>query len=176
MAALREHAKYPVPESVAGDVREMAARYGRVVLHRDGDWLVFTCLDRPTAERVARDKGVGPHVAARVDDICFRVRPAARGVLKQALVAAGFPAEDLAGYVTGEALEVGLRTQCRSGAALELRDYQREAVEAFHASGSVRGGSGVIVLPCGSGTRSSTRRAARFFGASPAGSGVPRAP
>jgi DNA excision repair protein ERCC-3 len=151
VAALHEHAKYPVPESVASDVREMASRYGRVVIDRDGDWLVVTCRDRLTAERVARDKGVSPHVAARVDETRFRVRAAARGVLKQALVAAGFPAEDLAGYVAGEGLQVGLRAQCRSGGAFELRDYQREAVEAFHASGSVRGGSGVIVLPCGSG-------------------------
>ena len=32
-----------------------------------------------------------------------------------------------------------------------LRDYQREAVEIFYDNGSVNGGSGVIVLPCGAG-------------------------
>src|SRR5262249_37603934 len=31
------------------------------------------------------------------------------------------------------------------------RDYQTMAVDAFHAGGDVRGGSGVIVLPCGAG-------------------------
>ena len=36
---------------------------------------------------------------------------------------------------------------CRS----HVRDYQRMAVDAFHAGGDVRGGSGVIVLPCGAG-------------------------
>ncbi len=75
----------------------------------------------------------------------------ARGALKQALVAAGFPAEDLAGYVTGDSTQLALRQRCLSGAPLEVRDYEREAVEAFHVSGSARGGSGVIVLPCGSG-------------------------
>ncbi len=32
-----------------------------------------------------------------------------------------------------------------------VRDYQKMAVDAFHAGGDVRGGSGVIVLPCGAG-------------------------
>ncbi|MDF1702787.1 MAG: DEAD/DEAH box helicase, partial [Planctomycetota bacterium] len=32
-----------------------------------------------------------------------------------------------------------------------LRDYQHDAVETFHAGGTVQGGSGVIVLPCGAG-------------------------
>src|SRR5437868_5703112 len=32
-----------------------------------------------------------------------------------------------------------------------VRDYQRAAAEIFHAGGDVRGGSGVIVLPCGAG-------------------------
>jgi DNA excision repair protein ERCC-3 len=32
-----------------------------------------------------------------------------------------------------------------------VRDYQREAADVFYAGGDVRGGSGVIVLPCGAG-------------------------
>jgi DNA excision repair protein ERCC-3 len=39
----------------------------------------------------------------------------------------------------------------RSGLPFHVRDYQRMAVDAFHAGGDVRGGSGVIVLPCGAG-------------------------
>ncbi|MDP7134071.1 MAG: DEAD/DEAH box helicase, partial [Planctomycetota bacterium] len=33
----------------------------------------------------------------------------------------------------------------------ELRDYQREAREIFHAGGGPEGGSGTVVLPCGAG-------------------------
>ncbi|WP_228057180.1 DEAD/DEAH box helicase family protein [Tychonema sp. LEGE 07203] len=62
-----------------------------------------------------------------------------RGVLKQALLAVGYPAEDLAGYVEGSDLPFNLRA------------YQKEAVEAFYQSGEVRGGSSTIVLPCGAG-------------------------
>ena len=146
-----EHAKYPVPDNVMTEVGELAARYGRVVLTKDGNALACTCLDRSTAERLARDKAAGPLLADRIDATHFRVRPAMRGVLKQALVAAGFPAEDLAGYVAGEEMQVALRDRCLSGASFDVRDYQREAAEAFHLAGSERGGSGVIVLPCGAG-------------------------
>jgi len=151
VAALREHAKYPVPDNVVTEVGELAARYGRVVLTKDGDALVCTCLDQPTAERLARDRAAGPLLADRIDATHFRVRPAMRGVLKQALVAAGFPAEDLAGYVAGDQMQVAFRPQCLSGASFEVRDYQYQAAEAFHLAGSDRGGSGVIVLPCGAG-------------------------
>src|SRR5205085_4685748 len=72
-------------------------------------------------------------------------------VLKQALIAVGYPAEDLAGYTEGAALPIGLREIGRSGLPFTVRDYQRDASEVFYAGGDVRGGSGVIVLPCGAG-------------------------
>jgi len=83
---------------------------------------------------------------------CASTRPAAaRGHVKQALVNIGYPAEDLAGYVTGEQLAFRLRPMTLSGQAFALRDYQREAAAIFHAGGAAHGGSGVIVLPCGAG-------------------------
>jgi DNA excision repair protein ERCC-3 len=39
----------------------------------------------------------------------------------------------------------------REGAGFVVRDYQRQAAEAFYLAGSERGGSGVVVLPCGAG-------------------------
>src|SRR4029077_11718807 len=74
-----------------------------------------------------------------------------RGGLKQALIAVGYPAEDLAGYTEGAALPIHLRPLARSGLPFHVRDYQRDAAEIFYAGGDVRGGSGVIVLPCGAG-------------------------
>ncbi|MBI2467287.1 MAG: helicase-associated domain-containing protein [Candidatus Rokubacteria bacterium] len=149
--ALREHARYPVPPSVEQEVLELAARYGRVTIARDGDGLRCTCHDAATAERLARDKEAGQHLTRRIDATSFRVDPAARGVLKQALVGAGYPAEDLAGYVAGEPFAVALREKAVSGTPFRVRHYQRHAAEAFYLAGSERGGSGVIVLPCGAG-------------------------
>jgi len=149
--ALREHARYVVPPNVEQEILELAARYGRVVIARDGDALRCRCLDQVTAERLARDREAGQYLTDRIDATTFRVDPAVRGVLKQALVGAGYPAEDLAGYVAGEPFEVSLRERAASGAAFVVRDYQRQAAEAFYLAGSERGGSGVIVLPCGAG-------------------------
>src|SRR5262249_61449459 len=57
-----------------------------------------------------------------------------------------------AGYPEGSALPMHLRTVgATSGLPFVVRDYQREAAAVFHAGGDVRGGSGVIVLPCGAG-------------------------
>ena len=69
------------------------------------------------------------------------MHPSERGHLKQALLKVGWPAEDLAGYVDGEAHPIALREE-----GWTLRGYQRDAAEGFWA-----GGSGVIVLPCGAG-------------------------
>ncbi|MDP2626172.1 MAG: DEAD/DEAH box helicase [Candidatus Rokubacteria bacterium] len=147
VAALREHARYTVPLNVEQEVLELAARYGRVVITRDGDSLRCTCLDEVTTARLSRDQAAGQYLTDRIDRTSFRVESGQRGVLKQALVAAGFPAEDLAGYVAGEPFPVRLR----ESAAFVVRDYQRQAAEAFYLAGSERGGSGVVVLPCGAG-------------------------
>ncbi|HEX2204056.1 MAG TPA: DNA repair helicase XPB [Longimicrobium sp.] len=149
--ALRELSKYPVPPNVEAAIRDHASRYGRLRVRRDGEGLVLEADDAPLAEEVSRHRHVGPLLAARLDARSFRVDPAARGRLKQALVKAGFPAEDLAGYTAGEPLAVALRDNARSGAPFALRPYQRDAADAFHAAGSERGGSGVVVLPCGAG-------------------------
>src|SRR5262249_36884373 len=82
-----------------------------------------------------------PMLGARIDDDTVLVHPSERGRLKQALLKVGWPAEDLAGYVNGEAHPIALRED-----GWELRDYQRGAVDGFWD-----GGSGVVVLPSGAG-------------------------
>jgi len=77
----------------------------------------------------------------RIDDDTVVVHPSERGRLKQALLKIGWPAEDLAGYVDGEAHPIALREN-----GWHLRDYQRDAADSFW-----HGGSGVVVLPCGAG-------------------------
>ena len=54
------------------------------------------------------------------------VHPSERGHLKQALLKVGWPAEDVAGYVDGEAHPIALDEQ-----GWHLRAYQGEAVEAL---------------------------------------------
>jgi DNA excision repair protein ERCC-3 len=150
-SALEEFAKYAVPGHVVMQIRDFAARYGRVRIEKSGDGLLLACEDAPLAELIARHRAVAPLLAERVSTTAFRVAAAERGRLKQALVRAGYPAEDVAGYTEGEDLAVALRERTRAGERFALRAYQAWAVRAFHADGSARGGSGVIVLPCGAG-------------------------
>jgi DNA excision repair protein ERCC-3 len=74
-----------------------------------------------------------------------------RGTIKQALIKIGYPVDDRGGYLDGDPLQVELREQALSGRPFALRPYQNEAARAFYAAGSVLGGNGVIVLPCGAG-------------------------
>jgi DNA excision repair protein ERCC-3 len=149
--ALEIYSKFPLPGNLPPDLHELVGRYGRVRLHRVDGQLRLTTGDRPLLEELARQRGVRDYLGERVDDTSFAVDDANRGVLKQALIAVGYPAEDLAGYTAGAALPMAIRRATRGGLPFHVRDYQQGAVAAFYAGGDARGGSGVIVLPCGAG-------------------------
>jgi DNA excision repair protein ERCC-3 len=151
LEVLGKFSKFPLPVNLATDICELVGRYGRVRLKRDGDQLRLVCTDGPLLEELARQPKVREFLGERLDPTSFRVDPAHRGVLKQALIAVGYPAEDLAGYTEGAALPLQLRSVTRSGLPFQVRDYQRDAAAIFYAGGDVRGGSGVVVLPCGAG-------------------------
>ena len=152
VGTLRRLSKYPLPGHVGASVRDFAARYGCLKLtRRDGDSLVLSARDLPLAEELAHQTTLAPLLRARPAPLEFEVPTVERGRLKQALIKLGFPTEDLAGYLAGEQFPLGLRLAALSGGPFAPRDYQREAAALFHAGGAERGGSGVIVLPCGAG-------------------------
>jgi DNA excision repair protein ERCC-3 len=139
---LLQYSRYAVPHALLVDVAETMARYGRLRLEQDPvHGLVLHALDRPVLEEVRRSAKVAPLLGARVDEHTVAVHPSERGHLKQVLIRLGWPAEDLAGYVDGEAHPIAL-----SEDGWHVRDYQRAAAEGFW-----HGGSGVVVLPCGAG-------------------------
>lgn len=148
---LRRYSKFALPSNLGVDIVERVSRYGRVRLEAHNGKLRLVSSDVALLTELSRQTKVRQYLGPRLDENAFVVEPMHRGVLKQALMAMGYPAEDLAGYVTGEHLPIGLRLRTRSGLPFQVRDYQREAVEVFHAGGEARGGSGVIVLPCGAG-------------------------
>ncbi|MDN4173852.1 DEAD/DEAH box helicase [Nocardioides sp. SOB77] len=139
---LLEYSRYAVPHALLVDVAETMARYGRLRLDKHPTHgLVLTSTDRPVLEEVLRAKKVQGMLGARIDDDTVVVHASERGNLKQALLKIGWPAEDFAGYVDGEAHPISLLEDDWT-----LRDYQRDAAESFW-----HGGSGVVVLPCGAG-------------------------
>jgi DNA excision repair protein ERCC-3 len=150
--SLAAYSKYPLPANLAPDLREMTGRYGRVrILRHEGGVLRLETSDRALLEELRRQKGVRDHLGEPLGLTSVRVDESFRGVLKQALITVGYPAEDLAGYTEGASLPIVLRSIAASGSPFAVRDYQQLAVDAFHMSGQTRGGSGVIVLPCGAG-------------------------
>ena len=153
VAALEANAKYPMPESVAQELVALGDRYGLTTLKANSSLseLVLRVEDQPLAELLLRHEQVGPLLGERLKGTDFSVSLGNRGLLKQALLAAGYPAEDLAGYLTGEALAVSLLSTAESGESFHLRPYQKTAADLFYQAGKAKGGSGVIVLPCGAG-------------------------
>jgi DNA excision repair protein ERCC-3 len=152
MGVLQRYTKFPITQNIPADIAETMARYGRVKLERvDPTKLRLVCSDKPLLAELARNKKVREYIGEKIDDTSYAVDPAFRGVLKQVLITVGYPAEDIAGYTEGALLPIALRETAASGLPFKVRDYQREAADVFHAGGDVRGGSGVIVLPCGAG-------------------------
>jgi DNA excision repair protein ERCC-3 len=139
---LVRYSRYPVPQPLLVDVVDTMARFGRLTLaNNPAHGLVMSTSDRAVLEEVLRNKKIGPMLGTRIDADTVVVHPSERGRLKQLLLKAGWPAEDLAGYVDGEHHDIAL-----DESDWQLRDYQRRAADTFWA-----GGSGVVVLPCGAG-------------------------
>ena len=140
--ALVSFSRYAVPQPLLVDIVDTMARYGRLQLVKSPvHGLVLVSLDRAVLAEVLRHKKIAPMLGARIDDDTVIVHASERGHIKQMLLKIGWPAEDLAGYVDGEAHPIALEQN-----GWELRDYQEMAADSFWA-----GGSGVVVLPCGAG-------------------------
>ncbi|MGI8801160.1 MAG: DNA repair helicase XPB [Solirubrobacteraceae bacterium] len=142
-AALETLSRYPVPQAVLADVRDLCARYGRLrlVAGEAPDGALELVADEPALlVEVARAPGVAALLGERPDAGRAAVAAAARGALKQALVELGWPVRDEAPFAQGARLCAAL------AAGVELRAYQQDADAALAAAGA-----GVVVLPCGSG-------------------------
>lgn len=143
--ALVRYSRYLVPQPLLIDIAETMDRYGRLTLAKreiDGEQrLVLESTDKAVLAEVLRHKKIAPMIGEKLDDSTVLVHPSERGGIKQQLIKIGWPAEDIAGYVDGEAHRIDLDT-----ANWSLRPYQQQAIDGFW-----HGGSGVIVLPCGAG-------------------------
>ncbi|WP_166986839.1 DNA repair helicase XPB [Canibacter zhoujuaniae] len=139
---LNSYAKFPIPEAVKNSICDTVARYGKLEIVRDAEGALLIRSDRPDILReVVTDKKIAPLLLRERNESTYEVSDWARGELKQQLLKRGWPAADHAGYTPGDPHAVALVEN-----DWQLRDYQRAAVSAF-----TRGGSGVVVLPCGAG-------------------------
>lgn len=148
--SLRSYARYGLPGVMESNIRKLMERYGKLRLEIYEDKLLLAG-EEALLNELGLHKVISECLVENSSGGAWEVNPEYRGQLKQELIRLGYPVLDLAGYHTGEALSVALRPATLQGKPFSLRDYQRQAVESFYKEGTIQGGSGVIVLPCGAG-------------------------
>ncbi len=147
---LWEFACVPVPQGVLDAIASWLSRYGLLRIERIEDGFELVSDDPDILAEVLGFDDVRRYVTVDTSGKAW-VGELARGSVKQALIKIGYPVDDRGGYLDGDALDIPLRTETLGGKPFGLREYQRLAAEAFHAGGTVLGGNGVVVLPCGAG-------------------------
>jgi DNA excision repair protein ERCC-3 len=153
-ASLESLSKYDLPENVRHEIGEYYGRYGKIRIEegKNRETLLLKTEDGPLLLELLNQKGIAELIDAKIDARTVQFPVMKRGIFKQALIKIGYPAEDLAGYVEGDPFKFSLRKTCGGGQApFTIRDYQKNSAETFYAAGSRKGGSGVVVLPCGAG-------------------------
>lgn len=168
---LQRFSKYQLPQNILADIQDWFFRYGKLKLEKIADkeaasasytfdqqhnsqinLLLLTSSDDLLITEIYNNKTVKKYILRKLSSNTLLIDAIYRGRIKNALIKIGYPVEDLVGFVPGDPLPIRLRERITSSnAAFSLRDYQNHASEAFYASGSERGGSGVIVMPCGAG-------------------------
>lgn len=145
---LRRFSKYPLPVNVQKFVVEETGKYGRLVLEKANGNLLLR-----------GDSGLLGEIAEQTSFKQIRLRKTKNGLLfreefrgevKRVLAKFGYPVKDLVGYTLGDPLPIRLRQSFSESGGLLLRPYQQDAVRSFLA-GDTADGSGVVVMPCGSG-------------------------
>ncbi len=148
---LSSFSKERIPPVFAEMVRVHMDRWGKLVLTRENDELVLT-VDIPKVRQwMNNQREIRKFQIRDPRKNRFFIKEEARGSIKRAMARAGFPVVDQAGFDEGDTLDISLRKIDRLGRPFGLRDYQQEALESFFADSAVKGGQGVVVLPCGAG-------------------------
>jgi DNA excision repair protein ERCC-3 len=149
--SLKRYARYDIPGNLLADIDEFISRYGRVRLEAVDDELHLVSQDTALMAELGNHKQISAMLVRQIGHDRWVIAKYSRGLIKQNLIRLGFPVEDVAGYVEGSPMAVSLEASLPDGAEFTIREYQRSAADSFWAGGSTRGGSGVVVLPCGAG-------------------------
>jgi len=150
---LREWSKFDVPPDVLAQVSETIERYGLVKLLQHPDDRKLLRLEFTTAYVAKLIGQVKTVKELLVEDgkRYLAIQGGHRGIFKQRMLAAGWPVEDLAGFIEGDPLDIQTAEVMKNGKPFLIRDYQRTSADRWFQDGRPAGGNGVIVLPCGAG-------------------------
>jgi len=158
MRLLDEYSEKKPPAQITRFINEIAERYGKVVMEKVGDELRLYSDDKTLVDDIEAEELFTGYFEGRFQDGDLHglvVWPQHRGNVKQALtLVKGYPVMDLAGYTEGAGLDSRLELLEKTriyGEDFSLWPFQNDAANVYGAAGSVQGGNGVIVLPCGTG-------------------------
>ncbi|WP_028611138.1 DNA repair helicase XPB [Paenibacillus harenae] len=150
IGCLSEYGRYELPFQTESTVRKLIGRYGKLRLTTDAGKLLLQG-DAGLMHELQENLSIHEYVNVFRQSSLWELKENARGRLKQELTRLGYPVIDLAGYHAGEELSVRIKKYTSQNKPFAFRDYQEAAVNTFYKEGTVQGGSGVIVLPCGAG-------------------------
>jgi DNA excision repair protein ERCC-3 len=150
--ALNEFTRYPIPGGVVEGFADAMARYGKIrmtELPGSSGELFLGATEDAVLEEIGAARGLEKYL--RRTEGGFSLQLVDRGTVKRELIRLGWPVQDEAPLVEGEALDFALRSASAGGRPFAPRDYQIEAARSVLGSGGPGTGYGVVVLPCGSG-------------------------
>jgi DNA excision repair protein ERCC-3 len=177
-AALNEFTRYPIPAGIVEGFGDTMSRYGKIRLLAAGAkaYAGQTALDcKPTDCKLedsqatnslpdelyltSNEESVMAEIGAskiltkylQKTSIGFRLKFIDRGSVKRELIRLGWPVQDEAPLIKGEAMEIALKDAETPEHPFIVRDYQTEAARAVIGTGGPGTGYGVVVLPCGAG-------------------------
>lgn len=150
---LRFFSRFDIPPAVPDWIEETCGRYGKIRLTECGNdsFLYLTAENDRIYQELKASAKLAKYLVAADMPHSFLIAVLNRGTVKQMLLKMGWPVRDEVPLKEGAPLEVRLRKETKQGRAFIIRDYQREAAEAFVGNKGPGTGFGTIVLPCGSG-------------------------
>jgi len=151
---LNKFSKFDVPQNVLVEINLIYNRFGLVEIHKyepDPYKLILYIKDENIEREIISNPKLNKFLIEKINSQRYIIDLLSRGDLKVAFFSFNIPVYDIAGYVEGEKVDIILREKTLTDKKFELREYQKMASDSFHQAGSVFGGHGTIVLPCGSG-------------------------
>ena len=144
LRTLTDFSRFEVPAALLSWMNETMGRYGKITLLPCGeeDFLRLKTAATVIYRELKTLKTLSKYLMEDLNNPdSFLIKVLDRGTVKQVLLKQGWPVRDEVPLRNGEHFDISLKETARSGKPLEIRNYQKDAAEAF----------GPIVLPCGSG-------------------------
>lgn len=142
---LSRYSQWPIPAYFTHQLNEIMKQYGQICLLPYDEKYLLVEWKNPDLKKVFDLDTKESSFFVKKEGKTF-LKQVGRGWFKEQCFKKGYPVLDLAGYDLGEPLDITW-----SPHFCGLRDYQKQAVEAFCSNKDHVNPSGVMVLPCGAG-------------------------